>query len=362
VNDRYFRERLRVWGAENRRDLPWVGERDPYRIWLSETLLQQTRVEQGMPYYRRFLAAFPRVEDLAAAEDDRVFKLWEGLGYYNRARNLLKAARIVANERNGRFPDTLEGLRALPGVGAYTAAAVASFAYGLPHAVVDGNVYRVLARWHDLDLEVPSAAAARVFAEKADAVLDRADPAAWNQAMMDFGALCCTPRNPDCGACPVADGCLARLAGTVAERPVKKAKAPRRARRFRFLVLRRGDRVAVARRGEGDVWAGLWTFPALEEDAASGETPPAPEALLERAGLLPETWAPAGSAGPWRQLLSHQDVRATAHHFRARRGKTADGGKDVESLGAQWVAAADLRSLAFPRMLTRYLASPEAYV
>lgn len=221
---------MRVWGAENRRDLPWVGERDPYRIWLSETLLQQTRVEQGMPYYRRFLAAFPRVEDLAAAEDDRVFKLWEGLGYYNRARNLLKAARIVANERNGRFPDTLEGLRALPGVGAYTAAAVASFAYGLPHAVVDGNVYRVLARWHDLDLEVPSAAAARVFAEKADAVLDRADPAAWNQAMMDFGALCCTPRNPDCGACPVADGCLARLAGTVAERPVKKAKAPRRAR------------------------------------------------------------------------------------------------------------------------------------
>jgi A/G-specific adenine glycosylase len=201
-----------------------------------------------------------------------------------------------------------------------------------------------------------------VFAEKADAVLDRADPAAWNQAMMDFGALCCTPRNPDCGACPVADGCLARLAGTVAERPVKKAKAPRRARRFRFLVLRRGDRVAVSRRGEGDVWAGLWTFPALEEDPASGETPPAPEALLERAGLLPETWAPAGSAGPWRQLLSHQDVRATAHHFRARREKTADGGKDVESLGAQWVAAADLRSLAFPRMLTRYLASPEAYV
>jgi len=385
VKDGYFTLRLRVWGAENRRSLPWVGESDPYRIWLSEVILQQTRVEQGMPYYQRFLVAFPTVQDLAAATENAVFKLWEGLGYYSRARNLHKAAKEVAGSMEGLFPETWEGLRDLPGVGDYTAAAVASFAYGLPHAVVDGNVYRVLARFYDIDLPVPGTAAKKAFAERAQAILDPADPAAWNQAMMDFGALVCTPRQPACGTCPVADRCLALTAGTVQQRPVKVRKAPRRVRQFHYLVLRSGPDVWIRQRPEGDVWAGLWEFPLVEtapEDkpakprrrskrpSAEGQgmlaLEPVPEPLanpnlgrpwLEALGLEPAAWAYAGSTDEYRQALSHQDIRARFHHF-----KSAGRGKVAKSHGWQRIPATEIRTFAFPRVCTRYLAEAVSYV
>ncbi len=398
MNDRVFTDRIRAWGQQirekNKRGLPWLGERDPYRIWLSETLLQQTRVEQGLPYYHAFLEAFPTVRDLAAAPEDRVLKLWEGLGYYSRARNLLKAAQMVVRDFDGRFPESLEGLRRLPGVGAYTAAAVASFAFGLPHAVLDGNVYRVLARFYDLDLEVPGTAAQKLFAHRANAVLDRLDPAAWNQAIMDFGALVCTPRKPDCAHCPVADHCGALLNGTVLERPVKKAKKPKRLRVLHFLRLDRAGEVLVERRDNTGIWAGLWQFPLWEAPAGEGPQAPRPDDL---AGLDPKAsaqqalhglgidaghWSYRGSSGPLRHLLSHQDIRAWVHRFepapalaakggRGRKGalngvggeKSAERGKVAglsETLDRQWIAHAQLRSLAFPRVLTRHLETTDA--
>lgn len=373
MNDRHFTDRLRAWGLENRRDLPWVGETDPYRIWLSETLLQQTRVEQGLPYYMAFLEAFPSVQALALAPEDRVLKLWEGLGYYSRARNLLKAARMVVEDFGGRFPQTPEGLRQLPGVGAYTAAAIASFAYGLPEAVLDGNVYRVLARYYDLDLEIPGTAAQKHFAQRAKRVLDPSNPGAWNQAMMDFGATLCTPRKPGCPDCPVADHCGALLNGTVMQRPVKKTKKPKRLRMFHFVRLEGPRGMLVERRPESGIWAGLWQFPLWEPPASDGIPELDLEGLAMRSlqALQVETeWSYRGSTGPLRHLLSHQDIRAWVHHFgpasrpqhaggekSARRGKVL---KQSESIERQWVAAEGLRTLAMPRVLTRYLEALDA--
>ena len=207
------------WYAREGRDLPWRRTRDPYRIWLSEVILQQTRVAQGMDYYLRFTERFPDVRALAAASEDEVLKLWQGLGYYSRARNLHAAAREVVARFGGRFPSDYESVRSLRGVGDYTAAAVCSAAFDAPCAVVDGNVYRVLSRLFDVAEPIDTAAGRKAFAELAQTQLDRRAPGRYNQAIMDFGALQCTPSSPRCGACPLSEGCLALAAGTVADRP-----------------------------------------------------------------------------------------------------------------------------------------------
>jgi A/G-specific adenine glycosylase len=347
MNEVFTRE-LRLWGAENRRDLPWVGQRDPYRIWLSEVILQQTRVEQGLPYYLRFLELFPTVGDLARAPEDQVFKAWEGLGYYRRARNLMAAARVVANEHGGVFPDSYEGLRALPGVGEYTAAAVASFAYGLPHAVLDGNVQRVLARFFGLQEPVESAPGKRALRAAADAVLDRSDPGAWNQALMDFGASWCKPRQPRCRECPVAASCRALAADLVGELPRKKAKAPRRTRYFHYLVLRSREQVLVRRREGSDIWEGLYEFPLLETSHAA--EPGEVMALARNLEGLETGELSLEQVSPWYgQALSHQQIQARFLEFSSNRGKLP------EMPGWQASGADALRSLAFPRIIVRYL-------
>ena len=259
-----FATRLIDWYDRNGRDLPWRRTRDPYRIWLSEVILQQTRVQQGLAYYERFTERFPTVGDLAAASEDEVLKLWQGLGYYSRARNLHAAARSVAEQHGGRFPATYAEIRALKGVGDYTAAAVASMAYDLPHAVVDGNVYRVLARLFDLDLPIDTTAGRRAFAELAQQCLDERRAARYNQAIMDFGATCCTPTQPCCAACPLADRCLALAAGTVGERPVKAGRTQTRDRWFNYLHLTDGRCTLLHRRGPRDIWQGLYEFPLIE--------------------------------------------------------------------------------------------------
>ena len=208
-------DKLIDWYGVNGRDLPWRRTRDPYRIWLSEVILQQTRIAQGMDYYLRFVARFPDVGALAAADEDEVLKLWQGLGYYSRARNLHAAARQVVERYGGRFPAAYADVRSLKGVGDYTAAAVCSIAYDAPCAVVDGNVYRVLSRLFDLDLAIDTAEGRKAFAALADEQLDRRRPARYNQAIMDFGALQCTPANPSCNDCPLRDECLSLAAGTV---------------------------------------------------------------------------------------------------------------------------------------------------
>ena len=343
-----FARRLLRWAETLDRPLPWRGESDPYCVWLSEVLLQQTRAEQAAPYYLRFLDRYPTVHDLAEAPLDEVLKLWEGLGYYNRARNLHRAAQEVSTTHRGGFPRSLEGLRALPGVGAYTAAAIASFAFRLPHPVVDGNVIRVIARLAGLTEPVDQAAARNFLEQAATKLMGRADPAEYNQAIMDFGAVHCTPKQPKCGECPFRQDCVALATGLVDRIPAKKTRAALQDRHFLFLVPRRGKRTWLVQRGDDDVWRRLYTFPFVEYPDGF------PEDIAEAAIRQVEAWA--GEApkvrpavhGPFRQLLSHRRIHA---HF--AEVDWPRGGRVPE----HWIAAEMLNftTFALPRIVRNYL-------
>lgn len=261
-----FANTIISWFRENGRALPWRETRDPYAIWLSEIILQQTRIAQGWEYWERFMAQYPTVQDLAAAHEDEVLKLWQGLGYYSRARNLHTAAKqIVAL---GHFPDTLEGIKQLKGVGDYTAAAIGSFAFDIPAAVVDGNVYRVLARYFGIDTPINSTQGKKEFAALAQSLLPSSKAsdfqsslslvAAYNQAMMDFGAIQCTPQSPKCLLCPLAETCEAMRTNRVAELPVKQKNMKVKTRHLSYIYIRCKGETAIHRRGEGDIWQGLW--------------------------------------------------------------------------------------------------------
>ena len=271
-----FANTIISWFRENGRALPWRETRDPYAIWLSEIILQQTRIAQGWEYWERFMAQYPTVQDLAAAHEDEVLKLWQGLGYYSRARNLHTAAKqIVAL---GHFPDTLEGIKQLKGVGDYTAAAIGSFAFDIPAAVVDGNVYRVLARYFGIDTPINSTQGKKEFAALAQSLLPSSKAsdslssfspasdfqsslslvAAYNQAMMDFGAIQCTPQSPKCLLCPLAETCEAMRTNRVAELPVKQKTMKVKTRHLSYIYIRCNGMTAIHRRGEGDIWQGLW--------------------------------------------------------------------------------------------------------
>ena len=246
-----FSRKLIDWYRENGRDLPWRRTKNPYLIWISEIILQQTRVVQGYDYYQRFVARFPDVFALAAADEDEVMKYWQGLGYYSRARNLHAAARRMAEA--GGFPVTYTGVRALKGVGEYTAAAICSFAYGMPYAVVDGNVYRVLSRWLGIDTPIDSAEGKKLFVRVADELLDRERPGLYNQAIMDFGALQCTPVAPDCLFCPLNDSCVARLKGIAGSLPVKQHKTKVTNRYFNYIYVRMGAYTFIHKRSGNDI-------------------------------------------------------------------------------------------------------------
>lgn len=251
-----FANTIISWFQENGRALPWRETKDPYAIWLSEIILQQTRIAQGWEYWERFMAQYPKVEELAAASEDEVLRLWQGLGYYSRARNLHAAAKqIVAL---GKFPDTLEDIKALKGVGDYTAAAIGSFAFDIPAAVVDGNVYRVLSRYFGIDTPINSTQGKKEFAALAQSLIPASDAAAYNQGMMDFGAIQCTPQSPKCLLCPLAETCVALREGRVEELPVKLKTLKVQTRRLNYIYIRCNGEIAIHRRGEGDIWQGLW--------------------------------------------------------------------------------------------------------
>lgn len=297
------------WYESHARDLPWRQIRDAYRIWLSEVILQQTRVAQGLDYYLRFVERFPTVQTLAAASEDEVLKLWQGLGYYSRARNLHAAAKQIVTEFGGEFPRHYEAIRSLRGVGEYTAAAIASIAYNLPYAVVDGNVYRVLSRLYDIDLPIDSTEGRRLFAALAQECLPLPQAGLYNQAIMDFGALHCTPAQPRCGECPLAEQCLARSAGTVALRPVKQGRTRVRDRYFSYLHIRCGGRVPLVRRGEGDIWQGLYEFPLIESPSEVDFAQVASSAEFTRwAG---DAWHLVRTVAMPPHQLSHQRLHAT---------------------------------------------------
>lgn len=262
-----FSETILQWYSLNGRDLPWRRTRDPYAVWLSEIILQQTRVAQGRAYWERFMDRFPTVGQLASASEDEVLRLWQGLGYYSRARNLHAAAKQIVSM--GGFPDTLEGIRSLKGVGDYTAAAIGSIAFGLPAAVVDGNVYRVLSRCFGIATPVGTTAAKKEFTALAQRLLPADSPAAFNQGMMDFGATCCTPVNPCCMTCPLQADCQAFATGRVDLLPVKQAAAKPVERHLTYVYVRFQGQTAIHRRGPGDIWQGLWE-PWLTEEVPDG--------------------------------------------------------------------------------------------
>lgn len=264
-----FRPAIMAWGKKNIRPMPWKGIKDPYKVWLSEIMLQQTRVEQGKPYYERFIHAYPHIEDLARAEERDVFRLWQGLGYYNRCKNMLAAARKIMDSHGGAFPSEYADILALPGVGTYSAAAIASFAFNLPYAVVDGNVYRVLARYFGIRKTINNLEGKKFFAALAERLLDKKDPALYNQAIMDFGATLCTPKQPDCGGCPLKACCYASQHGMISELPVKTVKRPPRHRHFYYLVFSYKDRLYIRRRDKKDIWKNLYDFILYEGDAMS---------------------------------------------------------------------------------------------
>ena len=264
------------WYEQYRRDLPWRHNPSPYQVWLSEVILQQTRVSQGMDYYLRFIERWPTVEALAQATEEDVLKMWQGLGYYSRARNLHHCAQQVVEQYGGKFPADYEQLKKLKGIGDYTAAAIASIAFNLPHAVVDGNVYRVIARLYDIDTPININEGQTLFAQLADELLDRNRPSLHNQAMMEFGALQCTPKNPDCLHCPLQPHCLAFERQTIAQRPVKLQKTKVKTRYFNYLVMRLGESIYLHKRSDNDIWKNLYDFPCIES-----EMPMTVEAVVE---------------------------------------------------------------------------------
>lgn len=278
----FIQDTLINWYEENQRDLPWRNNPTPYEVWLSEVILQQTRVNQGMDYYLRFTEKWPTVNDLAQTSEEEVLKMWQGLGYYSRARNLYHCANQVVEQYKGEFPADFEKLKHLKGIGDYTAAAIASIAYNLPHAVVDGNVYRVLARLFDINTPINNNEGQKLFTQLADELLNKSQPGLHNQAMMEFGALHCTPKNPNCLLCPLQAQCLAFAHQTVMLRPVKLAKTKITTRYFNYLILRINDNLYLHKRSDNDIWKNLYDFPCIESQTPmSVEEVIASEAFLQ---------------------------------------------------------------------------------
>lgn len=350
----FLTQALLGWYPRHRRDLPWRHTRDPYAIWLSEVILQQTRVAQGLPYYLDFLTSYPTVHDLAAAPEKEVLRHWQGLGYYSRARNMHHTAQQVVSEFGGQFPDTYAGLRQLKGVGPYTAAAIASFAFDEAVAVLDGNVFRVLARVFGLHSDIAAPSSRKEFQALADQHLPPAEAAEFNQAIMEFGALQCTPAKPDCLFCPLQASCWAFQHGQVALLPVKaKAKAAR-VRFFHYLVLRYGEQLYLKERLAGDIWQGLYDFALTETDSAEL---PAAEVLRHVAALggQPDTSRAAEDrpAPTLRHVLSHQKLEARFHAvtLAVPLSETA-----LHDTGLRAYSPAEIEELPKPVLISNYLA------
>jgi len=259
-----FSDELVQWYQINKRDLPWRNTTDAYIIWLSEIILQQTRVEQGLPYFYRFAEKYPDVRSFAAADEQDILKLWQGLGYYSRGRNMLKTARLVNEQYNGKFPQQYDQLIKLTGIGEYTASAISSFSTNEPKAVVDGNVYRVLARYFGIDEPINSTKGKKIFQETANELLNKQHPGLHNQAMMEFGAMLCKPKNPACGICPVKTGCFAFINNATTTLPVKLNKVKSRERFFNYLLITNNDKLLINKRHEKDIWANMYDLPLIE--------------------------------------------------------------------------------------------------
>ena len=328
---------LLKWFKENGRELPWRGTRDPYLIWLSEIILQQTQVKQGWAYWERFIKRWPTVEALAAATEDEVLREWQGLGYYSRARNLHFAARQIVGM--GGFPQTIEGIKSLKGVGDYTAAAIGSIAFGLPAAVVDGNVYRVLARHYGIATPINTTEGKKEFTALAQSLMPPHEASAFNQAMMDFGAIQCTPQSPRCAVCPLAESCEALRTGCIDTLPVKEKKLKIRTRHLIYIYVRCKGHTAIHRRGEGDIWQGLWEPVLVNSEQgivnSEQETVNSEQGIVNSARLI---------AKDVKHVLTHQILTADFYLWET-------GERPILPDDYIWIREEDIDNYAIPRLI-----------
>lgn len=333
--------------------MPWKGEKDPYKIWLSEIILQQTRVEQGWNYYNRFIATFPTIEKLARAPEEKIFKLWEGLGYYTRCKNLIATAKFIAKHKQGKFPHTYDEILALKGIGPYTAAAIASFAFNLPYAVVDGNVFRVLARFYGIDTAIDSTEGKKIFTTLAEELVDKKEPGIYNQAIMDFGAVICKPKNPLCTQCSLQKKCVAFLENKINLLPVKLGKLIKKNRWFYYLIVEHTGKIYVRKRGAKDIWENLYEFILLE----------APKLLTVEKIKATDLYKDISRknqmeitevSGIYTQQLTHQTIHGRFIIMKAKNPLSLQVYKPV--------TYKELTKLPFPKFITAYLAENELRV
>lgn len=311
---KYFTRKLLEWYNPSHRVMPWKGSKNPYFVWLSEIILQQTRVEQGLPYFNHFVEKYPTVFHLAKASEDEILKLWQGLGYYSRARNLLATAKIIVEKHNGKFPEKYEELLKLKGVGEYTAAAISSFAFEQPYAVVDGNVFRVLARYFGIKIPIDIAEGKKYFTQLANELLNKKNPGQYNQAIMDFGASQCKPANPDCPVCPLKKNCFAFQKNQILFFPKKSKTVRQRIRYFNYLVIDAKNSFLFHQRNGKDIWKKLYEFPLIETGKEISE-----KELLRNGDFKKNFSDPKIiSISPvYKQQLSHQKIFAKFWHLKS---------------------------------------------
>jgi len=344
-----FSNKIITWYIKNKRDLPWRNTKNPYFIWLSEIILQQTRVDQGMNYYLSFVKEFPTVAHLAKADNEKVMKLWQGLGYYSRARNLHATAQFIVEHQKEVFPSEYSEILKLKGIGEYTAAAIASFAYNKPHAVVDGNVYRVLARVFGIETPIDSTIGKKEFAALAMELLDKKNPALHNQAIMEFGALHCKPVNPNCADCPLQAMCIAYEKKSVAELPIKSKKTKVRKRYFNYIVLSYKNQTIINKRESKDIWTNLYDFPLFETATELSET-----AFIQskdwKAFIKKTPYHIVKVSKPFKHLLSHQQITARFWEIECKKPL-----KEIAHKGALIIQEKDIHKYAIPRLIDNYL-------
>jgi A/G-specific adenine glycosylase len=339
-----FTHEIYNWFLEKKRDLPWRKTNDPYKIWISEIILQQTRVIQGIKYYERFIESFPSVSALASANEDDVLKLWQGLGYYTRARNLHHSAKIIVEKYNGEFPKDYKTILSLKGIGNYTAAAIASIAFNLPHAAVDGNIQRVISRYFGIQTPIDSSAGRNEIQKIANNLLTENNAALHNQAMMEFGALKCTPRSPDCNLCPVRIGCYAREKMLVEQIPLKSKKVKQSHRYFYYFIFESKDFILLEQRKNHDIWKNLYQFPLIEskKELTDNEI----FNLNLNSGFAETNIT---SISPTiKHILTHQIIHARFIHIETKKSKM----NDSEFIR---VNKKDIYKFAVPKLLEQYL-------
>lgn len=351
MKEGYFSKKIVEWYQACHRDLPWRNTQDPYKIWLSEIILQQTRVLQGLPYYQKFIQYYPDITSLAEAKEQGVLRLWQGLGYYTRARNLHKCAREVVKNHDGRFPRTFGELKALPGIGDYTAAAIASFAFHQSVAVVDGNVYRVLSRVFGIDENIASPSGKKFFSELANKLIPIQDPGTYNQAVMEFGATHCLPQNPKCETCVFTRNCFAYQHEQQDTLPVKIKQRKITKRYFYYFLIRQDTKILMMRRNNKDIWNGLFEFPLHEEKRAVP-----PEDIFKK--LFPMNRDLKGTlrnriSKAYRHVLTHQVIHAHFIEVDWPSGEVLSA--LLPSSKAKWLSSKQIEKVPKSVLITRYL-------